>query len=306
MRCRGLIALLIWGQSVAAADLGTWGDLWPVKEPDMLTVIMQRLTALEQSGEMGRKMDAFKERVIRNSLRPPAVPGIGRTEKYSSRLFDPSVRLAADIRDNEGRVFARQGEVMNPLQYVPFNQTLYFINGDDPAQVAWMKRQTPPTLESKIILVQGSIPEMQKALDSRIYFDQNGVLCQRLGIDQVDVLFWCAGSQGSMYPFNGWVSNESSPLQSSLLVSERMAFKLHRQGMIMETIGKNNAVCNEYPSPILPKERWRYQMVNMYPDSGQCHPFGRSVMRWETGKNPPNTKKNFGYLMWRKRNCVFL
>ncbi|EJK7450775.1 TPA: conjugal transfer protein TraW, partial [Escherichia coli] len=24
MRCRGLIALLIWGQSVAAADLGTW------------------------------------------------------------------------------------------------------------------------------------------------------------------------------------------------------------------------------------------------------------------------------------------
>ncbi|EOU85784.1 hypothetical protein WG3_04749 [Escherichia coli KTE36] len=44
----------------------------------------------------------------------------------------------------------------------------------------------------------------------------------------------------------------------------------------METIGKNNAVCNEYPSPILPKERWRYQMVNMYPDSGQCHPFGRS------------------------------
>lgn len=100
--------------------------------------------------------------------------------------------------------------------------------------------------------------------------------------------------------------NESSPLQSSLLVSERMAFKLHRQGMIMETIGKNNAVCNEYPSPILPKERWRYQMVNMYPDSGQCHPFGRSVMRWETGKNPPNTKKNFGYLMWRKRNCVFL
>ena len=107
----------------------------------------------------------------------------------------------------------------------------------------------------------------------------------------LDVLFWCAGSQGSMYPFNGWVSNESSPLQSSLLVSERMAFKLHRQGMIMETIGKNNAVCNEYPSPILPKERWRYQMVNMYPDSGQCHPFGRSVMRWETGKIRPTQRK---------------
>nr|WP_181726447.1 conjugal transfer pilus assembly protein TraU [Klebsiella pneumoniae]QIS33780.1 IncF plasmid conjugative transfer pilus assembly protein TraU [Klebsiella pneumoniae] len=122
----------------------------------------------------------------------------------------------------------------------------------------------------------------------------------------LDVLFWCAGSQGSMYPFNGWVSNESSPLQSSLLVSERMAYKLHRQGQIMESIGKDKAVCYEYPSPIIPKERWRYQMVNMYPDSGQCHPVGRSVMRWEAGKNPPNTRKNYGYLMWRKRNCVFL
>ncbi|MQI91118.1 hypothetical protein EI032_26320, partial [Escherichia coli] len=77
MRCRGLIALLIWGQSVTAADLGTWGDLWPVKEPDMLTVIMQRLTALEQSGEMGRKRAAFKERVLRTRLPPPAVPGTG-------------------------------------------------------------------------------------------------------------------------------------------------------------------------------------------------------------------------------------
>ena len=110
----------------------------------------------------------------------------------------------------------------------------------------------------------------------------------------------------SMYPFSGWVSNESSPLQSSLLVSERMAYKLHRQGQIMESIGKDKAVCYEYPSPIIPKERWRYQMVNMYPDSGQCHPVGRSVMRWEAGKNPPNTRKNYGYLMWRKRNCVFL
>ena len=122
----------------------------------------------------------------------------------------------------------------------------------------------------------------------------------------LDPLFWCAGSQGSMYPFNGWVSNESSPLQSPVLVSERMAFKLHRQGQIMESVGEDKKVCFEYPSPIIPKTRWRYQMVNMYPDVAQCHPFGRTVMRWETGRNPPNTKKNYGYLLWRKRNCVFL
>lgn len=122
----------------------------------------------------------------------------------------------------------------------------------------------------------------------------------------IDALFWCAGSQGSMYPFNGWTSNEYSPLQASVLVTERMAFKLHRQGQIMETIGKDKAVCFEYPSPIIPKERWRYQMVNMYPDVAACHPMGRSVLRWEVGHNTPVSRKNFGYVMWRKRNCVFL
>ncbi len=47
-----------------------------------------------------------------------------------------------------------------------------------------MKRQTPPTLESKLSSCR-AVSEMQKSLDSRVYFDQNGVLCQRLGIDQV-------------------------------------------------------------------------------------------------------------------------
>ncbi|MTC74223.1 conjugal transfer pilus assembly protein TraU [Providencia sp. wls1919] len=122
----------------------------------------------------------------------------------------------------------------------------------------------------------------------------------------IDALFWCAGSHGSMYPFNGWVTNEYNPINTSLLVSERMAFKLHRQGIIMESVGENKAVCFEYPSPIIPKERWRYQMVNPIPDVAQCHPFGRTAMMWQTGHITPASSKNFGYLMWRKRNCVFL
>lgn len=122
----------------------------------------------------------------------------------------------------------------------------------------------------------------------------------------LNILFWCAGSQGSMYPFTGYTSNEFSPQAASVLLSERMAFKLHRQGMIMNSTGQNTAVCYEYPSPIMPKDRYRYQMVNMYPDTAMCHPFGRSVMHWQVGHASPASRKNFGYLIWRKRNCVFL
>ncbi|MEN4691196.1 conjugal transfer pilus assembly protein TraU [Pantoea agglomerans] len=122
----------------------------------------------------------------------------------------------------------------------------------------------------------------------------------------LDPLFWCAGAQGSMYPFTGFTSNEFSPLEASLLVSERMAFKLHREGLVMETVGADVAVCYQYPSPIIPKSRWRYQMVNMYPEPNDCHPFGTTTQLWGSVHNSPVTKKNFGYLMWRKRNCVYL
>ncbi|MFL6615345.1 MAG: conjugal transfer pilus assembly protein TraU [Pantoea agglomerans] len=122
----------------------------------------------------------------------------------------------------------------------------------------------------------------------------------------LDPLFWCAGAQGAMYPFTGFTSNEFSPLEASLLVSERMAFKLHREGLVMETVGADVAVCYQYPSPIIPKSRWRYQMVNMYPEPNDCHPFGTTTQLWGSVHNSPATKKNFGYLMWRKRNCVYL
>nr|WP_234409225.1 MULTISPECIES: conjugal transfer pilus assembly protein TraU [Franconibacter] len=119
-------------------------------------------------------------------------------------------------------------------------------------------------------------------------------------------LFWCAGAQGSMYPFTGYTSGEFSPLEASLLVTERMAFKMHREGLVWNSIGADSAVCNQYPSPIIPKDRWRYQMVNMYPETKNCHPFGASTQLWGSTHNTPKSKKNFGYLLWRKRNCVFL
>lgn len=125
-------------------------------------------------------------------------------------------------------------------------------------------------------------------------------------IKPIDTLFWCAGSHGSLYPFTGTVTNEYSPAQSSVLLSERMAFKLHREGLVMESVGADTAVCFEYPSPIIPKSRWRYQMVNTLPDPLICHPFGQSTLTWQAGHLPPNDRKNYGYLMWRKRNCVFL
>lgn len=121
-----------------------------------------------------------------------------------------------------------------------------------------------------------------------------------------NALFWCLGSQGSSYPLTGHVSAEYSPLQNATLLSERMAFKLHREGFIEDSSGKNGAVCFQHYQGILPKARYRYELMNPTADANACHPFGRSVTVWQMNRLKPNDRGNFGYLIWRKRNCVFL
>jgi conjugal transfer pilus assembly protein TraU len=122
----------------------------------------------------------------------------------------------------------------------------------------------------------------------------------------LDSLFWCAGSHGIMYPLNGFVLADYSPVQTALLLAERMNFKLHREFLIEDSIPIGNNVCHEYPVPVLPKSRYRYEMVNQVMDGKNCYPSGYLTLLWEAGKIKPHTQSQFGFLVWRKRNCTFL
>lgn len=195
MRCIGVVLSLSLLSGMAfAKDFGRLGDQWPVLETDMLDFMQSQMQSRVDDGSWGRKMDAFKQRVERNSQRPAPVEGLGNSARYEERFFDPSVQLSADLKDDKGRVFAHKGEVINPLSTVPFVQTLYFIDGDDPQQIAWMKAQKPETLMVKIILVKGDIPQISERLDSRIYFDQGGALSRRFGLTTVPVRITAAPS----------------------------------------------------------------------------------------------------------------
>lgn len=123
----------------------------------------------------------------------------------------------------------------------------------------------------------------------------------------VDSLFWCQGAQGSTYPLSGFVANQASPISAAVLLAERTDFKLHRLGAIKDSVGKDSpAICDTHKSATLPKSRYRYQLVNTLPDARHCHPFGASVVTWEAGHIKPNDGDNFGFLIWKKRNCCFL
>ncbi len=122
----------------------------------------------------------------------------------------------------------------------------------------------------------------------------------------LDSLYWCAGSQGSMYPLNGHINGSVSPAQSALLLTERMNFKLHRERLIEDSIPISGNVCQAHSYPILPKSRYRYEPVNQVQDGKHCYPFGYSTLGWEAGKIKPNTPRQYGFLLWRKRNCTYL
>jgi conjugal transfer pilus assembly protein TraU len=123
----------------------------------------------------------------------------------------------------------------------------------------------------------------------------------------LDAMFWCAGCQGSIYPYTGNVNYHMGGVQASLLLVTRMLAKLHKECIAHGTIGEAG-MCNPYLMPIMMKSQYKEQML--YPSSttgkGGCKPLGRSSVLWESGKEKPYDGEDFGYLIWRKRNCCLL
>lgn len=120
-------------------------------------------------------------------------------------------------------------------------------------------------------------------------------------------LFWCAGCQGSIYPMTGHATTHIGGVQASVLLTQRMAAKMHRQLLTFDSAGPLG-MCGYYPQPVMDKTHYKTQMVYPVPDTlpgaGQCcHPFGRTTMLWGAGKSFPVSGEDFAYQIFRKRNC---
>lgn len=122
-----------------------------------------------------------------------------------------------------------------------------------------------------------------------------------------NALFWCAGCQGSIYPFNGHVQAHVSLVQASSLVAQRMTAKLHREFLMWGSSGPD-AMCGYFPQPVMDKTQYKYQMLYPIPQTEKiagrcCQPFGLSTAVWGAGKSYPYKGEDFAYMIFRKRNC---
>jgi len=168
-----------------AKDLGTWGDTWPVAEQSFLAFIQTRLATMMNDGTLSALQHQFAQRVEAHALRPVPVPGLKADTREHVSWYDPTFTAEQDIADAQHHIFVHQGDRINPLDTLSLNLTLYFIDGDDKRQIAWMKAQKPSTPHYKIILVNGNVREASDSLASRVYFDQHGVISRRLQLTYI-------------------------------------------------------------------------------------------------------------------------
>ncbi|MFI5342795.1 MAG: TraU family protein [Chlamydiales bacterium] len=117
-----------------------------------------------------------------------------------------------------------------------------------------------------------------------------------------DELFWCAGCEGSLYPFTGTVGHHAGAVQASSLLIQRVIAKLHR-GLAIKGYGKND-YCEAKLMPIIKKSLYKTQMIYSIPQThGQCHALGKSDILWGTAKSFPVKGEDFVYLIWTKKQC---
>lgn len=183
-------------------DLGRYGEAFPIGEMSLMTLIDERLKALQQSGALA----AWEKSVVKqvkHTMARPVGQKLTTTNQPEVFYYTPTFTLNRDIADHTGKIIYKKGLTINSLDpstypksiqgFLPipafFQLNFIFINGDDPAQLNWCRETIGQFQASKtpftIILTSGHIFNAVKTLNHPVKFDQGGVLIQQLGIKAV-------------------------------------------------------------------------------------------------------------------------
>ncbi len=179
----------------AAKDLGVRGATWPVAEPDLLAAIEARLRGMERSVELARLEREARADARARLEEPDPVPGIVAATEERTRLVDPSITVARDIRTPEGVLVAAADTRVNPLERMTLARDLLFVDGRRAAEIAWaLAREADGGRAARIVLLAGRPLDLSRRHRRPFFFDQGGVLASRFGIAATPSLVGQAGT----------------------------------------------------------------------------------------------------------------
>ncbi|MBY0462592.1 MAG: type-F conjugative transfer system protein TraW, partial [Alphaproteobacteria bacterium] len=176
------IAFLSLTQAELLRDYGVVGTTFEILEEDLLEVIERKLKIFEAEGSLHEHQQKIIKQAQERIKSPKPVAGIKHTKEPRSFTYDPSIIIPYALKDHQGKIFHVKGTKINPLDYQSLTKFLLFIDGENQPQVEWAMSQQPV---AQIILTNGSPFEVMEKLDRSVYFDQEGALTKKLGIQQV-------------------------------------------------------------------------------------------------------------------------
>ena len=178
--------------AASARDLGVRGATWPVAEPDLLAQIEARLIEMERSGALARLEEEARANARRKLEEPDPLPGIAPATRERSRLWDPAITVARDIRTPDGALIAAAGTRVNPLERMTLARDLLFVDGRREAEIAWALAHDRA---AKIVLLAGRPLDLMRRHARPFFFDQGGRLAARFGLRFTPSLVEQAGSR---------------------------------------------------------------------------------------------------------------
>jgi len=184
-----LAAALLLSVTTHARDLGVIGPVYPIAEPSLLDVILAKLREADATGAMAHLQRDTQARMKRNIEQPAPVARITKTTQARSFYYDPSIVVPYAITDADGKVIVAPGTTVNPLDTVSLSKRLLFIDARDTAQIG----RARGILDAhggkvKVILTGGSYVELMRHWKRPVFYDQQGLLTDQLGIRHVPAL----------------------------------------------------------------------------------------------------------------------
>lgn len=178
-----VLAFLMAGAANAASEV--IGTVYPVIEPDVVAWMKDQMSR-QLTPERMEELKKERQGATRKYAERPTGRQLPRTSAPATRWFDPSMTVPYDLRDHEGRLIHAAGTTVNPLDWRPLTRQLLFIDGDDAHQVTWAETMGAKDMgRSMVILVAGSPLELGRRWQRQVFFDQKGLLTEKLGIQQV-------------------------------------------------------------------------------------------------------------------------
>lgn len=155
------LLMLTPGMAQVLAGPQTLGPVYPVIEPDLLALL--KTHAKEEIGESTSRINRNKAFLQSWSKHPR-----GQTLPKATEVKRHRFESKREVRDVLGENFKRDW---------------LFIDAESSDHVTLAKAFMKAKPMGRVILVTGSVEKTQKALNTRVWFDQGGTLIKRLKIE---------------------------------------------------------------------------------------------------------------------------